>query len=75
MSALQIDTVDLRLRHWLPDSGVSSHITHNLAFFDTYQSYEGPNIVVIGNGQSLEIQNIGTVTLHTSSGDVVLNDV
>lgn len=42
MSALQIDTVGIS--HWLLNLGVSSHMTHNHKFFDSFEPYTRPDI-------------------------------
>lgn len=47
----------------------------DIKLFDDYQPYKGTDIVMIGNGQNLEIKHIGKVTLPTSLGDVVLYNV
>lgn len=72
LSTLQAKSVDIS--QWLPDSGSSSHVIGNLNFFDTYTSYTYSNIVLIGNGKHLHIQHIGTVTLHTTFGLLILHN-
>lgn len=48
---------------------------HNLDVFHDYYAYNGADIVMVENGQNLEIKHIGKVTLHTSSGSITLNNV
>lgn len=56
LSALQ--ATDLDPEDWIPDSGKSSHTSHNASLFSTLTKYEGANSVMIGNGQFLPISHI-----------------
>lgn len=47
----------------------------NLDLFDEYSTYEGLDIVMVGNGDNLSIKHIGKVNLYTSSGTVTLSNV
>lgn len=46
----------------------------NLNLFDTYTLYTDSDIVLIGNGKHLHIQHIGTITLHSTFGPLVLHN-
>lgn len=59
----------------LPDSGASSHMTGNIDLYDQFSAYNQFDVVLVGNGKQLPVANIGRVTIYTSSGSDVLNDI
>lgn len=72
-SALQVENADIS--YWLLDSGVPSHMTRHLSLFDSFTVYHYSDVVLVKNGKQLPIEHIGTITLHTSHGAVILNNV
>uniref|UniRef100_A0A2N9HY44 CCHC-type domain-containing protein n=1 Tax=Fagus sylvatica TaxID=28930 RepID=A0A2N9HY44_FAGSY len=46
---------------WLTDTGATDHLTANMNNLNTHTSYQGTEQVAVGNGQSIPINNIGTV--------------
>ena len=60
---------------WYADSGANAHITANVADLTTLQPYDGMDIVQVGNGSGLMIQNTGSSSLHTSHHSFHLNNV
>lgn len=73
ISALQVNQVDIS--QWLCDSGASFHMTGNLTLFDTYDVYNGSDIVMVMVRNGLPIEHIGQVTLFTAYGTLVLINV
>lgn len=73
ISALQVNQVDIS--QWLCDSGASFHMTGNLTLFDTYDVYNGSDIVIVMVRNGLPIEHIGQVTLFTAYGTLVLINV
>ena len=48
---------------WLLDSGASHHITNDLANLSLHHPYDGTEEIVIGDGTSISITHIGSLTL------------
>jgi hypothetical protein len=49
---------------WLADSGANAHVTANAANIHDPQPFEGTDMVGVGNGASLQIQNSGSSVVH-----------
>ena len=64
-------------QEWLVDSGANSHITNNLENLTIQQPFEGNDMVAVGNGSGLKIDNVGSTLLHSSnsSSDFHLKNV
>ena len=64
-------------QEWLADSGANAHITNNLENLTIQQPFEGNDMVAIGNGSGLKIDNAGSTLLHSSnsSSDFHLKNV
>lgn len=60
---------------WFPDSGASAHITSSVNNLQEAHSYEGNDVVMVGNGAYLPVTHIGSTTLNSSSGTLSLNEV
>ncbi|EPS69339.1 hypothetical protein M569_05427, partial [Genlisea aurea] len=59
---------------WIIDSGCSNHMTYDSQNFSTLdRSYVA--FVKVGDGRSLKVQGIGTVTIESDNGSVAINDV
>jgi hypothetical protein len=64
-------------QEWLADSGANAHITNNLENLTIQQPFEGNDMVAVGNGSGLKIDNAGSTLLHNSnsSSDFHLKNV
>lgn len=60
---------------WLLDSGASHHITNDLQNLSLHSDYEGTNDIMIGNGKTLPITQIGSTSLHAPSKSFQLNNI
>ena len=60
---------------WLLDSGATHHLPHTTANIHNGTPYNGTNSVVVGNGKSLPITQVGHSFLHTSAKRFVLHNV
>src|ERR1043165_6155255 len=60
---------------WLKDSGASHHITNDLSALSMHRPYDGTEELVIGDGSSLKITHVGTITLYFSSVPIILKNV
>jgi hypothetical protein len=49
---------------WLADSGANAHVTADAANIHDPQPFEGTDMVGVGNGASLQIQNYGSSVVH-----------
>lgn len=49
---------------WLADSGASAHMTHNKDYFLTYEIFEIPREVQIGNGEMIHAYGQGTINVE-----------
>lgn len=56
---------DLPDPSWYLDTGASNHVTSDLSSLTLHSPYRGPSKVSVGNGQTLDIQNIGSSILPT----------
>ncbi|KAH1262427.1 Retrovirus-related Pol polyprotein from transposon RE1 [Glycine max] len=45
---------------WFPDSGAPHHVTSNVQNIQQCAPFEGSDQIIIGNGQGLPIQSIGS---------------
>lgn len=60
---------------WYPDSGATSHMTHDPDGVDTLVAYSGNEHVMVGNGQSLSISHIGSVSPAYPPNSLPLSNV
>lgn len=60
---------------WYPDSGATSHMTHDPDGVDTLVAYSGNERVMVGNGQSLSISHIGSVSPSYPPNSLLLSNV
>lgn len=60
---------------WYPDSAASAHITNSSSQLSSSEPYLGNDQVIVGNGDYLPITHIGSVALHTTQGNLPLEDV
>ncbi|KAD2804381.1 hypothetical protein E3N88_37758 [Mikania micrantha] len=61
--------------HWLFDSGASHHITNDLSALSLHAPYDGTEELVIGDGSSLKITHIGSLSLTFNSHSLLLTSV
>ena len=54
---------DTTANAWLLDSGASSHMTPNIAYFTTYRKFNTPERVCLGDGRVVEAVGVGNVRL------------
>jgi hypothetical protein len=52
---------------WYADNGANAHITNSLENLNVQQSFEKNDVVEVGNGMGLAIENFGSSTLQYSS--------
>jgi hypothetical protein len=60
---------------WLTNTGATDHITANANNLSPQAPYQGQELVSVGNGQNLPIQNIGNSQLHTKYHKFQLRNV
>jgi hypothetical protein len=61
--------------NWYVDSGATGHITSDLDKLSVRDKYGGSDQVHTASGSGMEIQHIGSTTLHTPSRDLILNNI
>jgi len=64
-------------QEWLADSGANAHITNNLENLSDQQPFEGNEMVAVGNGAGLKIDNAGStlIPIPNSSSELHLKNV
>jgi gag-polypeptide of LTR copia-type len=60
---------------WILDSGATNHATNDINNLSSFYNYDGGDVLQIGNGAGLEIQNIGSSSISLSSTFVRLQDI
>ncbi|OMO73140.1 Integrase, catalytic core [Corchorus capsularis] len=60
---------------WCMDTGASHHVTPQFQNLTLASEYDGPDQIVVGNGQGLKISHSGLIDLRTSSKQFHLKDV
>ncbi|GJW60722.1 retrovirus-related pol polyprotein from transposon TNT 1-94 [Tanacetum coccineum] len=60
---------------WLFDTGASHHATYNLSSLQTYADYEGPDEILLGDGNSLSISHTGHTHINTPHRPLSLSNV
>ena len=62
---------------WYPDSGASHHLTPDLSQFSSKSTYNGEDLVQVGNGAGMRIKHVGTSSLlcHNSHSSFSLNNL
>ena len=60
---------------WFLDSGATHHLSHTAANIHNGTPYNGTDSVMVGNGKSLPITQVGHSFLHTSAKPFVLHNV
>ncbi|RVW65975.1 Retrovirus-related Pol polyprotein from transposon RE1 [Vitis vinifera] len=60
---------------WFLDSGATHHLSHTVANIHNGTSYNGTDSVMVGNGKSLLITQVGHSFLHISAKPFVLHNV
>jgi hypothetical protein len=66
---------ELNNPEWFPDSGVTSHMTNNPDNLDDPAICSGNERVMVGNGQSLPISHIGSVSTVAPHSFIPLSNV
>ncbi|KAF7809814.1 Retrovirus-related Pol polyprotein from transposon TNT 1-94 [Senna tora] len=57
--------------NWYPDSGASNHVTNTATNLHNRQPYDGSEKVFVGNGQGLQIPNIGHSSILLNNNTVL----
>ena len=60
---------------WLFDSGASNHVTGDRSTLQHVSDYGGPDEIVLGNGNTLKISQVGSKNIHTSHTTLNLPNV
>ncbi|KAI3831267.1 hypothetical protein MKX03_034053, partial [Papaver bracteatum] len=60
---------------WLPDSGVTSHLTKDIDLLTNARVYDGTDKVMVGDGTMLPIEKTGNIVLDTNHSQFHLDDV
>lgn len=61
---------------WFLDSGATHHLTNNAQNLSKGKFFSGSELLLVGNGQGLEITHTGCTCLYTSLGTfLILNNV
>lgn len=58
---------------WLFDSGATNHVTSDSNNLINKSEFNGPDKLILENGQGLSIANTGSSIIHTESGKVILD--
>jgi len=58
---------------WLADSGANNHIIDDLSKLTLQQPYQGTETVAVGNGNGLQIQNIGSSSFQTPNSNSIVH--
>uniref|UniRef100_A0A6N2L1Z6 Uncharacterized protein n=1 Tax=Salix viminalis TaxID=40686 RepID=A0A6N2L1Z6_SALVM len=66
---------ELNNPEWFPDSGATSHMTNTPEILDDSAEYTGNERVMVGNGQSLPISHIGSVSTVAPHCSIPLSNV
>ncbi|KAB5573941.1 hypothetical protein DKX38_001135 [Salix brachista] len=66
---------ELNNPEWFPDSGATSHMTNTTEILDDSDAYTGNERVMVGNGQSLPISHVGSVTTVAPHCSIPLSNV
>lgn len=71
------DQLDASSSLWYLDSGATNHVTSDLNHLNIHSPYTGSNIVTIGNGEGLHIQNTGSslAKLPLSNSSIKLSHI
>jgi hypothetical protein len=67
-------TISTPQEGWFLDSGASHHITSDLNNLTSFNVYDGPDRLQVGNDSHLLIQHLGHCSLSSSNGSLDLND-
>lgn len=75
--ALAVCASSVDSEEWIGDSGASRHMTPNKTWFNTYKPLsKGKMTVIVGNGNPLNVDGVGTVEIITDENQVLtLRDV
>lgn len=62
---------------WYADTGATHHVTNDLSNLSFHQPYTGHEQVIVGNGQGLAINHVGTsaVAPSTSGSNFILHNI
>ena len=62
---------------WYPDSGASHHLTLDLSNFSSKSTYDGGDLIQVGNGAGMRIQHVAHSNLlcHNSHSSFSLNNL
>jgi gag-polypeptide of LTR copia-type len=60
---------------WYLDSGASTHVSPDLNAFTSYSPYNGPNKLCVGDGKELDISNVGSGIILTTSNPLKLQNI
>ena len=71
----QSSTEFVNIDSWIIDTGASNYMSHDVNVLTRATSYEGNENIIVGNGEGLEVKNIGGTTLHTQSHVLHLKNV
>ncbi|XP_048600004.1 uncharacterized protein LOC106352005 [Brassica napus] len=66
---------DLSGREWIADSGATAHMTSSTSHMQNATPYNGPEHIMVADGNFLPITHVGSTTLTTDTGSLPLNDV
>lgn len=71
-NAFMVYTEKLRTGDWCLDSGASEHMCWEKSSFDHIHSLKVRKMVQVGNGQKLEVEGIGQITLWAYNGEKLI---
>lgn len=60
---------------WFPDTGATSHITADAGKLQSLVPYYGPEKIMVGNGDLLDITHVGTASINVGNGLLHLDNV
>lgn len=60
---------------WYPDTGASAHMTSDLDKLHTLSNYMGPNKIIVGDGNALDITHIGSTNVKVGDESLQLDNV
>ena len=60
---------------WFPDTGASAHMTADPGKLQHFVQYNGPEKIMVGNGESIKITHVGPTALNVGNTKLALDNV
>ena len=66
---------DIQDAAWYPDTGASAHMTSDPDKLHTLSNYMGPDKIIVGDGNALDITHIGSTNVKVGDASLHLDNV